>query len=132
MQEKARELDVDPSIIVQTDRLGPQGAEWEQLQQLVEMATSHVVEQLLARRTEPKLLIHPGVLARFRLQDALYSLSHRAQNEEGAAVVLLIPSHADGLAPNINNQLPVPTVAGSQRLRLPKSWLENQHGAAAA
>lgn len=131
MHAKAGELGVDPAIIVQTDRDGPESAEWAQLKQLVEMATSDVVDQLLSDRISPALLVHPGALARFGLSDALYALSQRAQNEEGAAVVLLVPSHADGLAPNINNQLPVPTVAGSQRLRMPESWLRNAHGAAA-
>ena len=131
MHAKARELGADPAIIVKTDREGPTSAEWAQLKELAEMAANDVVEKLLSDRAEPVLLVHPGALARFGLSDALYALSQRAQNEEGAAVVLLIPSHTDGLAPNINNQLPVPTVAGGQRLRMPESWLRNAHGAAA-
>ena len=131
IQRKAAELEVDPTVILATDRLGPKAPEWPQLRQLVELAAAEVVDELLAQREHTQLLVHPGVLARFELRDPLYALSTRAQNEEGAAVVLVVPSHADGLAPSINNLLPVPTVAGSQRLRMPESWLKNAHRAAA-
>ena len=132
VQHKAAELEVDPSVILATDRQGPSGPEWAQLVQLVALAASEVVDALLAHREQPQLLVHPGTLARFDLRDALYALSVRAQSEEGAAVVLVVPSHADGLAPSINNLLPVPTVAGSQRLRLPESWLRKEHCAQAS
>lgn len=133
LQAKARELNVpDPAVILEADREGPEGPEWQRLRSLVELAAQDVVEGLLAERAETALLVHPGVLARFDLRDALFELAERAQNEEGAAVVLLVPSHDDGLAPSINHQLPVPTVAGGQRLRLPESWIENKHRAPAS
>ena len=130
MHAKARELGADPAIIVKTDREGPTSAEWAQLKELAEMAGKRC-----RRRSCFRTVQSPScwfILARcpIWLSDALYSLSQRAQNEEGAAVVLLIPSHAETRT-NINNQLPVPTVAGGQRLRMPESWLRNAHSAAA-
>jgi len=71
------------------------------------------------------LLINPGVLVRFELSRPLATLAHRARHEDGAAVVLVVPSHADDLAPAINDRMPVPIESGGQRLRLPESWLSN-------
>ncbi len=73
--------------------------------------------------------MHPGVLARYGLAGEIQELASRAEHEDGA-VVLLVPSHADGLAPSINNRLAVPTESEGQRLVMPRSWLENKHRAA--
>jgi len=127
----AAQKGIDVERVVVTDRSGPEGPEWRVLQKLLRMATEQVVGRVLAEREKPALLIHPGALARFDLAEPLYELSRRAQHEEGAAVVLLVPSYDDGLAPSINNQLPVPTEDAGQRLRMPEAWLSNAHRAAA-
>ena len=131
VQSTAEQKGIDLERVVVTDRSGPEGPEWRVLQKLLRMATERVVAGVLAQRDKPALLIHPGALARFDLAEPLYELSRRAQHEEGAAVVLLVPSYDDGLAPSINNQLPVPTEDAGQRLRMPEAWLSNAHRAAA-
>jgi hypothetical protein len=45
-------------------------------------------------------------------------------------VLLVVPSHADGLAPSINGRLPVPAPLPGQRLLMPEPWLANAHRAA--
>jgi serine/threonine protein kinase len=129
---QAERLEVDPAVIIATDRAGPDGPQWPLLKELVQTAAAAALDALLAARARPALLIHPGVLARFDLSGALARLSERAQREEGAAVVLVVPSHEGTAAPSINGHLPVPTEAGGQRLRLPETWLRNAHRAPAA
>ncbi len=131
MRASAQDLGVDQAAIVAADREGAGGEHWELLCELMEKAAMTVVHEILADRARTALLVHPGVLARFELSPVLFELSQRAQNEDGAAVVLLVPCHADGLAPSINKRLPVPTVAGSQRLHMPESWFRNAHRAPA-
>ena len=132
MTAQAETLNVDVQVLIEADRNGPGTQDWEQLSKLARRAATEVVEELLGQRQKPQLLVHPGVLARFGLSDVLLTLSERAERDDGEAVVLLVPSHADGLAPSINNQLPVPTESGGQRLWMPDSWLANAHRAAEA
>ena len=132
MQVLAGELGItDLSLLINADRAGSDAPEWGHLLELAKQASKTEVDALLADREQPRLLINPGIFARFGLQQTLVQLVRRSQHEDGAAVVLVIPSHADGLAPTINNQLAVPTEAGGQRLRMPESWLANEHRAAA-
>ena len=115
--------------ILDTDRGGPDGDDWRLLCGLVEDAAKEAVTDVLAHRDGPQALIHPGAIARFDLSDALQTLVDRADAEEGAAVFLLVPAHDDGSVPAINHSLPVPTLP-AQRLRMPRSWLRNEHHAA--
>lgn len=131
VEAKAKELEIAPENIVQADRDGPGGPSWALLRELVEMAATALVDELLAHRGQPLLLTHPGVFARFGLSTLLDRLVQRAELEDGRAVLLLVASHADGLAPSINGVLPVPAPLPSQRLSLPDEWLANEHRAAA-
>jgi hypothetical protein len=96
----------------------------------VEAAADEMVKELLEHREQPLLLTAPGLLQRFGLEDQLKTLIQRAESEEGSAVLLLVPTHETDRAPTINNTMVVPVRAG-QRLRVPRSWLENAHRAAA-
>ena len=131
MQRIAVEKKVDPDLITMTDREGPGTDDWDQLLGLAQLAADQVVEAVLSDRKAVALLVHPGVLARYGLSKALNKLAERAQHKDGAAVVLVVPSHADGRSPSINNQIPVPTEGAGQRLFMPESWLRNEHRAAA-
>jgi len=132
MKAQAEALHVDVGVLVDADRTGPGTPDWEQLTRLARRAAEQVIEELLGQRSRPQLLVHPGVLARFGLADELLTLSERAERGDGEAIVLLVPSHKDGLGPSINNELSVPTESGGQRLWMPNSWLANAHRAAEA
>lgn len=131
MKQLAAENQVDINAIWQADHEGPDGSHWHLLCDLAQTAADHALNHLLDQRDQPQLLIHPGLLARYQLRQPLYNLAHRAQTEEGAAVLLVVPCHDNGLPPSINDQLPVPTDSDIQRMRLPESWLRNAHRAAA-
>lgn len=129
--ERLRQEDeVDPSAIKDADRLGPGCEEWELLSQLVQAAADRMVVELLEHRDRPLLLTAPGLLQRFGLEEQLKTLIQRAEAEEGSAVLLLVPTHDTERPPTINNSMVVPVRAG-QRLKVPRSWLENAHRAAA-
>ena len=131
MQQLAVEFEVNPDLLTETDRGGPGADGWGELQKLARKAADVVVKGILSERERPSLLVHPGALARYDLADALNTLTQQAQRGKGTAVVLVVPSHADGLAPSINNLLPVRTETAAERLRMPESWLRNEHRAAA-
>jgi len=129
---KREELEVEQEAILSADREGPLGPHWPLLRKLVRAAASDLVESLLGEREAPQLLVHPGALARYDLAVELQTLVDRAESEDGAAVLLLLPCTDDGAAPSINHQLPVPAPLPGQRLRVPLSWIRNEHRAAAA
>jgi serine/threonine protein kinase len=132
IRSRAQQDEVDWSAIIEADRAGPTGPQWSLLVGLVRDAAEAMVDALLSRSTWPLILIWPGVLARYGLGAPLQRLVERAEHsEEGGtgAVLLLLPSHNDGLPPSINSRLPVPAPFPGQRLQMPEPWLANAHRA---
>ena len=110
-------------VVLQADRDGPGGAQWERLCKIMRRAADMVVDQVCTDRVRPQLLIHPGSFARYGLAAPLERLARRAEEEDGAAIVLLLASHDDGQAPSVNGVLPVHAPLPGQRLRVPYGFL---------
>ena len=121
---------VEWANIEAADRAGADGPDWPLLVGLVRDAADAMVDALLGHRGGPLVLVWPGTLARYGLSGALSRLVDRAERGDTGAVLLVVPSHADGLAPSINGRLPVPAPLPGQRLQMPEPWLENAHRAA--
>lgn len=130
VQKTAAELGVEWANIEAADRAGPDGPDWPLLLELVRQATDGVVDDLLKRREQTLVLAWPGALARYGLSGALSRIVHEAERGDAPAILLVVPSHADGAAPSINGRLPVPAPLPSQRLIMPDAWLANAHKAA--
>lgn len=124
------ELDeVDYAVIAQADREGPNGSDWPMLVSLVRDAAEAMVDTLLSWKDWPLVLVWPGALARYGLSAPLLRLVEQAEQGTTGAVLLVLPSHNDGLPPSINSRLPVPAPFPGQRLQLPEPWLANAHRA---
>jgi len=137
IRARAKMDEVDWANIEAADRAGPEGPDWQLLVGLVRDAAEAMIDALL-RPSEgrepdaPLVLVWPGALARYGLSSALSRLVERAERGETGAVLLVVPSHADGLSPSINGRLPVPAPLPGQRLQMPEPWLANAHRAAEA
>jgi serine/threonine protein kinase len=129
VQKTAEELGVEWTNIEAADRQGPGGPDWPLLVELVRQATDRVVDELLKRREQTLVLAWPGALARYGLAGALSRIVDGAERGDAPAILLVVPSHADGTAPSINGRLPVPAPLPSQRLVMPDAWLANAHKA---
>lgn len=125
IRKQAEELGVAWANVESADRAGPDGPDWPLLLELVRQATDGVVADLLARHERTLLLAWPGALARYGLAAALSRIVDGAERGDAPAVLLVVPSHADGTAPSINGRLPVPAPLPSQRLVMPDAWLAN-------
>jgi serine/threonine protein kinase len=127
---------VDWSNIEAADRAGPEGPDWSLLVGLMRDAADTMVDSLLKLATLPEaaplILVWPGAMARYRLSSALGRLVEQAERGDTSAILLVVPSHADGLAPSINGRLPIPAPLPGQRLQMPEPWLANAHRAAEA
>ncbi len=130
VKKTAAELGVEWTSIEAADRAGPEGPDWPLLLELVRQATDGVVDDLLKRREQTLVLAWPGALARYGLSGALTRIVDGAERGDAPAILLVVPSHADGTAPSINGRLPVPAPLPSQRLVMPDAWLANAHKAA--
>lgn len=130
VKKTAAELGVEWTNIEAADRAGPEGPDWPLLLELVRQATDGVVDDLLKRREQTLVLAWPGALARYGLSGALTRIVDGAERGDAPAILLVVPSHADGTAPSINGRLPVPAPLPSQRLVMPDAWLANAHKAA--
>ncbi|WP_437338438.1 BREX system serine/threonine kinase PglW [Sorangium sp. So ce394] len=128
--EVVREHEIeDPSVIVDTDRKGPDGsADWAMLTDLVEESASRVVGRLVTRK-DTLLLTQPGLLARYRLDRPLHALLQATQRDDGPGIFLLVPSYSEpSAAPVIDaptGPLPIPLSSPAQRLRIPDAWIPN-------
>ena len=130
IRHQAQELGVEWANVEAADRAGPDGPDWPLLIELVRQATDCMVDELLHRHEQTLLLGWPGALARYGLSSALGRIVEGAERGDAPAVLLVVPSHADGTAPSINGRLPVPVPLPSQRLVMPDAWLANAHKAA--
>jgi hypothetical protein len=129
VRQTAQELGVQWANIEAADRQGPGGPDWPLLVELVTQATNRIVDDFLTRRVQTLLLAWPGALARYGLAGALSRIVDGAERGDAPAILLVVPSHADGAAPSINGRLPVPAPLPSQRLVMPDAWLANAHRA---
>lgn len=116
----ARTHHIDPAVLHETDAAGPDGPEWHLLRQLAEQAAAEVAAALLPARA-PLLLVRPGPLARYRLEDLVHRLVQSTRDPEAAPLFLLVPSTLPFL---IDNQLPVPGFLPAHRLKIPGPWLD--------
>jgi hypothetical protein len=130
VKKTAQSLGVEWTNIESADRAGPDGPDWRLLLELIRQATDDVVDDLLKPRDQTLVLAWPGALARYGLSGALSRIVNEAERGDAPAILLVVPSHADGAAPTINGRLPVPAPLPSQRLVMPDAWLANAHKAA--
>jgi hypothetical protein len=89
----------------------------------------------MANEAGPLLLTHPGLLARYQLDDCLQRLIDAAGRGSGLAVLLLVPAFSQTGPTAIQGRphnLAIPMVSPAQQLLVPVSWIENAHRGKAA
>lgn len=117
---------VDWSVIVEADRIGPRGDDWETLRDLVREAAQGVLGAWAAER-KALVLSDLGLAARFGLGDFLEGLAALARRDDGPAVlVVLARGQGVGVDAPIDGgelpSLPLPNPNAAPRLTAPDSW----------
>lgn len=128
LRRRMTEDGVEPEMVYDADRRGPGGEDWRPLAALAAAASDDVLRDLRSAR-EPMLLTRPGLLPRYGLGDFLKGILDAAQADDFPALFLVVPAaEGQGAAPIDGGSgvapLPVPVTAPSQRLRVPRAWLE--------
>lgn len=91
------------------------------LRQLVALAWPQVEARIL-QATEPLVLVHPGLLARFERMDLLDRLRDLAGTRQGPpGVWIVVPGDRQRELPAIDGAT-IPTINPSERVHVPRGW----------
>jgi serine/threonine protein kinase len=127
MTAEAEAKTVDWTVVLKADAAGRGSRDWSNLLRLVTMAAP-AVEARLSTATEPVLLVHPGLIARYDLMPMLTRLAGDAGNPGCLpALVVLVPMPLSG-PPSIDGHT-VPVIGAAQWAAIPEAWIANAHRA---
>jgi hypothetical protein len=131
LRQQAAHLRIDWQVVQGADGAAPGSRDWHNLLRLVSMVVPAIETALLAT-TQPVLLVHPGLLARY----GQMSLLERLRDQVGRRGVcpglwVLVAADEQSELPLLDGQA-IPLLTPGQRARVPQAWLENAHRAAVA
>jgi serine/threonine protein kinase len=130
LKSAAGQLGARWEVVLNADAASRDSADWRRLQQLVDRAMP-AVRRALEERTEPALLVNPGLLARYGQLALLEALRQACERGDGPGYVVLVPADARSTMPVVDG-VPLPVVLASEWARIPGSWVANAHRAAPA
>jgi serine/threonine protein kinase len=130
IHEVVKEQGVDLDTLYAADQVGPGGDDWPELRSVAQQAAERVAQRLLPA-AEPLLLVQPGLVSRYRLDEFLRRLLDASRDPKCAALFLLVPSPDRAGVPKINGELVIPEVGLPQTLWIPVEWLKHSESSAA-
>jgi serine/threonine protein kinase len=129
MKAQVAALGAEWGVVLRADNAAAQSVDAHRLQQLVQRCLPALRSALLDS-TQPLLLLHPGLLARFELLHLIAELEAEVGRPgRTPALWLLLPTPQPQVA-SIDGQI-LPLVLEASFAAIPRAWLENQHRAAA-
>jgi serine/threonine protein kinase len=118
-------------IVLRADAADPQSADWRKLQRLVDECLPEV-EQALRSRDRTRLVVNPGLLARYDRMDLVAKAADEVARTGGIhGLWLLVPANDQAPLP-VLNQKAIPITNAAQHVRLTETWISNRHRAATA
>jgi serine/threonine protein kinase len=128
MRAQADGAGADWSVVVRADAAAPDSADWKNLQMLVERCMPDIAGQLRSP-DRTKLLVHPGLLARYDRMEVLGDLAADVGRSDGIyGLWVLAPANGQETRPMLNNKA-IPLSNPAQHVRLNRAWLGNKHRA---
>lgn len=128
MRHQADSAGADWNIVLRADGSPPDSADWKNLQMLVERCLPEIASGLRSP-DRTKLVVHPGLLARYSRMHVLGDLASDVGRSDGIyGLWLLIPANDQNARPVLNHQA-VPMSNPAQHVRLNRAWLANKHRA---
>ncbi len=128
MRKQANAAGADWNIVLQADCAPHDSADWKNLQMLVERSLPSVAESLRSP-DHTKLIVHPGLLARYDRMHVLADLASDVGRSDGIyGLWILVPLNEQSPRPTLNHKA-VPLSNPAQHIRLNHAWLANKHRA---
>jgi hypothetical protein len=89
------------------------------------------VESTLRSREQTRLVVNPGLLARYDRMNLLAQLASDVGRTDGIhGLWLLVPANDRSPLPTLNHK-PIPITNAAQHARITEAWLSNRHRAGA-
>lgn len=125
LREQANAARVDWNRVLAADAAEPDSRDWANLQRLVQR-TLPTLRQAMLQATQPLLVVHAGLLARYGLMSLIVELEAAAGTPgHTPSAWLLLPTHQTGRA-SIDGSA-VPLVHAGNVIAMPQAWIENRH-----
>lgn len=116
-------------VVLKADAAPANSTDWRNLQRLVEAALPQV-ESSLRSREQTKLVVNPGLLARYDRLNLFAELAQEVGRTNGIhGLWILVPANDQSPLPVLNRK-PIPITNSAQHARLTEAWLSNRHRAA--
>jgi hypothetical protein len=128
MRQQAQSAGADWNIVLRADGAPHDSADWKNLQMLVERCLPSLSGGLRSP-DRTKLLVHPGLLARYDRMAVLADLASDVGRSDGIyGLWVLVPLSEQSPRPTLNHKA-VPLSNPAQHIRLNQAWLANKHRA---
>jgi hypothetical protein len=121
MQKKAKW-----EVVLHADAAQANSTDWRNLQRLVDAAMPEV-ESNLRSREQTRLVVNPGLLARYDRMNLFAQLASDVGRTDGIhGLWLLVPANDQSPLPTLNHK-PIPITNAAQHARITEAWLSNRH-----
>jgi serine/threonine protein kinase len=128
MRQQAKTAGAKWSVVIRADSAPHDSGDWKNLQMLVERC----LPGLAAHMRSPdrtKLVVHPGLLARYDRMEVLGDLASNVGRSDGIhGLWILVPANEQSARPMLNHKA-IPLSNPAQHVRLNRAWLANKHRA---
>lgn len=126
MRRAAEQAGAEWDVVLQADAAPPKSTERENLQILVDRCMADITKEMTSADTT-KLLLHPGLLARYDRIDVLSQLASEVGRSDGVyGLWVLVPASGQSDMPTLN-QRAIPLSNPAQHVQLNKAWINNKH-----
>jgi len=113
-------------VVLKADAAQANSTDWRNLQRLVEAAMPEV-ESSLRSPKQTRLVVNPGLLARYDRMNLLAQLASDVGRTDGIhGLWLLVPANDQSPLPLLNHK-PIPITNAAQHARITEAWLSNRH-----
>lgn len=128
MNQLATEKKAKWEAFLKADAQGKNGKNWNRVTALVDAALDAIGKDVLENKS-PILLVEPGLLARYDRKKLISQAYEAAGKKECVPAVLLLTVNDHQNDGVWIDSMEIPIVSKSERLVVPKSWIENRHRA---
>lgn len=131
LHAQAAEYEIPWDTILLADAAAEGTEDHQNIRRLVDMIKPQLRQDLISA-AQTRLLVNPGLFARYGLMGMLAELRNDVGRADGPhGLWLLIPAVVQSALPKLNGQ-PVPVISEHQHISLPDAWLNNAHRSALA
>jgi serine/threonine protein kinase len=126
MKQHAEQGGVNWRVVLKADAAPQDSLDWKNLNVLIDRCVP-AIKKTMRSANATKLIINPGLLARYDRMNLLAELSGDVGRSDGIhGIWVLLPASDQNPLPMIN-QKAIPMINAAQHVRISEAWLANKH-----